>query len=114
MTGAAAPAIAALVKAVVPHEVLRFEVVSRLGSVGAGRTGAIGASAVVAAIGTVGALARVVVTGRASAIGANTDCARIRTVSALAGSALVVVHPVGRAMFPVHMPIVQIVHVVAM
>ena len=94
-------------------------VVTGIGAVGAltrvvvtGRAGAIGACAVGTGIGTVGALTRVVVTGRASAIGANTDCARIRTVSALAGSALVVVPPVGRAMLPVHMPIVQIVHVV--
>lgn len=83
-------------------------------SVGAGRTGAIGASAVVAAIGTVGALARVVVTGRAAAIRANTDGTRVGTMGALAGSALVVVHPIGRAMLAVHMPVVQIVHVVGM
>jgi hypothetical protein len=82
------------------------------GSVGAGRTGAIGAGAVVTGIGAVGALTRVVVTGRAGAIGANTDCTRVRTVAALAVNALVVVHPVGRAMLPVHMPVVQIVHVV--
>ena len=79
---------------------------------GAGRTGAIGASAVVAGIGAVGALARVVVTGRAAAVGAHTNCTRVRTVGALAGSALVIVHPVVRAMLPVHMPVVQIVHVV--
>lgn len=79
---------------------------------GAGRTGAIGAGAVVTGIGAVGALTRVVVTGRAGAIGANTDCTRVRTVAALAGSALVVVHPVGRPMLPVHMPVVQIVHVI--
>ncbi len=82
------------------------------GGVGAGRTGAIGASAVVAGIGAVGALTRVVITARAAAIGANTDGTRVGTVGALAGSALVVVHPVGRAMLPVHMPVVQIVHVV--
>jgi len=84
------------------------------GSVGAGRTGAVGAGAVVTGIGAVGALTRVVVTGRAGAIGANADCTRVRTVGALAASALVVVHPVGRGMLPVHMPVVQIVHVVGM
>jgi hypothetical protein len=82
--------------------------------VGAGWTGAIRACAVVTGIGAVGALTQVVVTGRAGAIGANTDCTRVGTVGALAGNALVVVHPVGRAMFPVHMPIVQIVNVVTM
>ena len=81
---------------------------------GAGRTGAIGACAVVARILAVGALTGLVVTGRAAAIGADTDCTRVGTVGALAGSALVVVHPVGGAMFPVHVPVVQIVHVVAM
>ena len=35
-------------------------------------------------------------------------------MEALAARALVVVHPVGRAMLPVHMPVVQIVHVVGM
>jgi hypothetical protein len=35
-------------------------------------------------------------------------------VGALAGSALVVVHSVAGPMFPVHVPVVQIVHVVAM
>ena len=81
---------------------------------GAGRAAAIGACAVVTGIGAVGALTRVVVTARAGAIGANTDRTGVRTVGALAGSALVAVHPVGRAMFPVHMPIVQIVDVVTM
>ena len=81
---------------------------------GAGRTGAIGAGAVVAGIVAVGALTPIVVTARAGAIGANTDCTGVRTVGALAGSALVVVHTVARAMLPVHMPIVQVVHVVAM
>src|SRR5271165_5010289 len=81
-------------------------------SMGAGRTGAIGAGAVVTGIGAVGALTRVVITARAGAIGANTDCTRVGTVGALAGSALVVVHPVGRGMLPVHMPVVQVVHVV--
>lgn len=38
--------------------------------VGAGRAGAVGASAVVAGIGAVGTPARVVVTGRAAAVGA--------------------------------------------
>ncbi len=57
------------------------------GSVGAGRTGAIGAGAVVTGIGAVGALTRVVITARAGAIGANTDCTRVGTVGALAGSA---------------------------
>ena len=81
---------------------------------GAGRTGAIGACAIVAGIGAVGALTGVVVTGRAVALGANTHGTRVRTVGALAGGALVVVHPVGREMLPVHMPVVQIVDVVAM
>ena len=81
---------------------------------GAGRTGAIGAGALVAGIVAVGALTPIVVTTRAGAIGATADCTRVRTVRALAGSALVVVHTVGRAMLPVQMPIVQVVHVVAM
>ena len=84
------------------------------GSVGAGRTSAIGAGAVVTGIGAVGALTRLVVTGRAGAIGANTDSTRVGTVGALAGSAFVVVHPVGRAMLPVQTTVVHIVRMVGM
>lgn len=84
------------------------------GGVPTGRTGAIGAGAVVTGIGAVGALTRLVVTGRTGAIGAITDSTRVGTMGALAGSALVVMHPVGRAMLPVQATVVHIVHMVRM